>query len=78
MSDYKWDGSKPPFDRTPKNNMEAMMMLIWLVKTAPGDEKFELAIKEIEEHGKRCTEAEIDQAMLNMKEFNYFVKPGSD
>ena len=69
--------NKPLFNRTPKNNMEAMMMLIWLVKTAP-DEKFELAIKELEEHGKRCTEAEIDQAMLNMKEFNYFVKPSSD
>ena len=26
MSEYKWDGTKPPFDRTPKNNMEAMMM----------------------------------------------------
>ena len=69
--------NKPLFNRTPKNNMEAMMLLIWLVKTAP-DEKFELAIKELEEHGKRCTEAEIDQAMLNMKEFNYFVKPSSD
>ena len=69
--------NKPPFNRTPKNNMEAMMLLIWLVKTAP-DEKIELAIKELEEHGKRCTEAEIDQAMLNMKEFSYFINPSSD
>ena len=68
--------NKPPFNRTPKNNMEAMMMLIWLVKTAP-DEKIELAIKEIEKLEKRCTKEEIDQAMLNMKEFNYFIKPGS-
>jgi hypothetical protein len=69
--------NKPPFNRTPKNNMEAMMLLIWLVKTAP-DEKIELAIKKIEEHEKRCTKEEIDQAMLNMKEFNYFIKPGSE
>ncbi len=78
MSKYKWDGTKPPFDRTPKNNMEAMMMLIWLVKNAPGDEEFELAMKEIEEHGKLCTKEEIDQAMLNMKEFSYFINPSSD
>mgnify|MGYP003110280165 CR=1 FL=1 len=64
---------KPPFDRTPKNNMEAMMLLIWLMRNAPSDEIKEMILDEIEKHGKLCSEKEIEQAMLNMGEWNYFA-----
>ena len=69
-----------PFDRTPMNNMEAMMMLLWLWKNAPeGSSLKEKLLEEIAEHGReRCTEEEISQAMFNMKEFNYFIQPSSD
>lgn len=69
---------KPPFDRTPKNNMEAMMLLLWLWRNAPSDEKKEMMLDQIEELGKHCSEKEIEQAMLNMGEFNYFINPNSD
>lgn len=68
--------SKPPFDRTPKNSMEAMMQLLWLWRNAPeGSSLKDKILDEIAEHGReRCTKEEIDQAMFNMKEFNYFIK----
>ena len=54
-----------PFDRTPKNNMEAMMQLLWLWKNAPeGSSLKERMLEEIAEHGReRCTNDEIEQAM---------------
>ena len=69
-----------PFDRTPKNNMEAMMQLLWLWKNAPeGSSLKERMLEEIAEHGReRCTNDEIEQAMFNMKEFSYFINPSSD
>ena len=68
-----------PFDRTPKNNMEAMMQLLWLWKNAPeGSSLKERMLEEIAEHGReRCTNDEIEQAMFNMKEFSYFINPRS-
>jgi len=72
------DRSLPPFNRQPKNNTEGMMMLIWLVKNAPDDERFEVAMKKIKEHEERCTSEEVQQAMLNMKEFDYFINPRSN
>ena len=68
-----------PFDRTPKNNMEAMMQLLWLWKNAPeGSSLKERMLEEIAEHGReRCTNDEIEQAMFNMKEFSYFITPRS-
>ena len=54
------------------------MMLIWLVKNAPDDERFEVAMKKIKEHEERCTSEEVQQAMLNMKEFDYFINPRSN